>query len=89
VGARRRGSARGQHGAAITPRQLAVLRLVTAGLPNREIARQLGISEAGVKFHVSALLRHYGVDNRVAMVVSSLRRDLTVERMREEQAELR
>jgi DNA-binding NarL/FixJ family response regulator len=56
----------------LTVRQLQVVRLVTIGLPNREIGRQLGISEACVKFHLGSLFRHYGVDNRVSVVVRAI-----------------
>ena len=61
-----------QHAAHLTTRQLQVLRLVTTGLPNREIGRQLGVSEACVKFHLTSLFRHYGVDNRVSVVVRAI-----------------
>jgi DNA-binding NarL/FixJ family response regulator len=57
---------------ALTTRQREVLALVTAGLPNREIGRRLGVSEACVKFHLASLFRHYGVDNRVSVVVRAL-----------------
>ena len=60
--------------ARLTARQREVLRHVADGLPNREIARQLQISEACVKFHVAGLFRHYGVDNRVSVVVRAMRK---------------
>jgi len=49
----------------ITPRQTEVLRLLVEGLSNKGIARELGLSESAVKFHLSALFRHFGVSNRV------------------------
>ena len=48
----------------LTPRQQEVLSLVREGLSNEEIARELGISPDGVKFHVSEILGRLGVSSR-------------------------
>src|SRR5438874_11859274 len=48
----------------LTPRQWEVLRLVREGLSNEEIARRLGISVDGAKFHVSEILSKLGVSTR-------------------------
>lgn len=56
----------------LTSRQTEVLKLIADGLTNREIAWQLGVSEACVKFHVTGLFRHFGVDNRVSLVMRAL-----------------
>jgi DNA-binding NarL/FixJ family response regulator len=53
----------------LTPRQREVLRLLGAGLSNKEIARQLGLSENTIKIHVTAILRSLQVSNRTAAVV--------------------
>ena len=53
----------------LTPRELAVLRLVAQGLPNKTIAVKLGISEHTVKFHVNAILGKLGVASRTEAVV--------------------
>ncbi len=47
-----------------TPRERAISQFVQEGLSNKEIAFVLGISERGVKFHVSNLLRKTGAENR-------------------------
>jgi DNA-binding CsgD family transcriptional regulator len=48
----------------LTPRQQEVLELVREGLTNDEIARRLGISADGAKFHVSEILSRLGVSSR-------------------------
>ncbi|PZC48477.1 MAG: DNA-binding response regulator, NarL/FixJ family [Chloroflexi bacterium] len=48
----------------LTGRQRQVAGLVAAGLTNREVAEQLGISRDGVKYHVSEILSRLGVSSR-------------------------
>ena len=59
----------------LTPTQTRVFRFVHAGLSNKEIARELGIAEATVKIHMTALMRRLNVRNRtqVAIIASGLR----------------
>ena len=52
----------------LTPRQEVILRNVARGKTNKDIAAELGISEQGVKVHVSRLLERYGAENRVELV---------------------
>lgn len=52
----------------LTPRQHVILRNVARGKTNKDIAAELGISEQGVKVHVSRLLERYGAENRVELV---------------------
>jgi DNA-binding CsgD family transcriptional regulator len=52
---------------ALSPREREVLRAVTNNLGNKEIAFQLSISVRTVKFHVSALLRKFGVSTRAQL----------------------
>lgn len=50
--------------AALTPAQMRVLQGVSAGRLNKQIAWEMGISEATVKAHVTAVFRKLGVINR-------------------------
>lgn len=54
----------GGHGE-LTLRQRRVLELLSTGLSNKHIARELDISEITVKAHVTAIFRKLGVSNRV------------------------
>jgi len=57
----------------LSPRELAVLRLIADGLPNKTIAARLEISEHTVKFHVNAILGKLGVASRTEAVVRATR----------------
>ncbi len=57
--------ARWAHEHGITGREEEVLRLMAAGATNRDMARQLFISESTLKKHVNAVYRKLGVKNRV------------------------
>lgn len=53
----------------LTPRQKHVLALLVQGLPNKLIARELGVSVDTVKDHVAAVLKALGVSSRTQAVV--------------------
>lgn len=53
----------------LTNRQSEVLNLVAQGLSNKQIAFQIGVSEATVKLHINALLRAVGANNRTQAVI--------------------
>ncbi|WP_394804771.1 helix-turn-helix domain-containing protein [Sphingomonas agrestis] len=59
----------------LTPTQMEVLRCVRSGLLNKQIAYQLGIAEATVKVHMTAVMRKLNVRNRTqaAMAAEQLR----------------
>ena len=48
----------------LSPRQLAVLRCLLQGKPNKVIAREIGIAEGTVKAHLWAVYQLLGVNNR-------------------------
>ena len=54
--------------AGLTPRQRQVLVKLVQGAPNKVIARDLGISDATVKSHVTNVLHALGVNNRTEAV---------------------
>ena len=62
--------------AGLTARELEVLRLLAAGLTNREIAARLVISEHTVHRHVSNLYRRLGVSSRTAATAYAHRHGL-------------
>ena len=60
----------------LTPQQLRVLMMMGEGLLNKQIAYELGVSEATVKAHVSAVLQKLGVENRTKAVLAAGRFEL-------------
>ena len=60
----------------ITPREAEVLRMLAEGLPNKDVARRLGISEHTVKFHISSILDKLGATTRTEAVTLGIRRGL-------------
>lgn len=60
----------------LTGRELEVLRLVAEGLPNKQIALRLNISEHTIKFHINAIMGKLGVQSRTEAVVRATRQGL-------------
>jgi two-component system, NarL family, response regulator len=60
----------------LSAREQEVLVLLASGKCNKDIASQLGITEATVKSHVSAILVRLGVNDRTEAVVTALQRGL-------------
>lgn len=55
----------------LTPTQLKVLEGVNSGLLNKQIAFDLGIAEATVKAHMTALMRKLKVHNRTQAAIAA------------------
>lgn len=53
----------------LTPQQTRVLGMIAGGLLNKQIAYELGVSEATIKAHVSAILQKLSVDSRTQAVI--------------------
>jgi NarL family two-component system response regulator LiaR len=63
----------------LTERELEVLRLIARGQSNREIARELIISEKTVKTHVSNILSKLHLADRTQAAIYALREGLATE----------
>ncbi len=57
----------------LTPRQIEVLRLLTEGKVNKEIARELDCAETTVKAHVTAIFRELKARNRTEAAINAQR----------------
>lgn len=60
----------------LSAREIEVLKLVAGGASNKEIGRQLHISEATVKYHLIHIFGKLGVDDRTAAVTKALERGI-------------
>jgi DNA-binding NarL/FixJ family response regulator len=58
---------------ALTSREIEVLTMLAEGLGNKEIARQLDISDNTVKFHLSGIFGKLGATNRTEAVMLGMR----------------
>ena len=59
----------------LTPTQVKVMQGVHGGLLNKQIAFDLGIAEATVKAHMTALMRKLKVRNRTQVAIAAQRLD--------------
>jgi DNA-binding NarL/FixJ family response regulator len=60
----------------LTDREVEVLRLVTTGLRNKEIAAKLGITENTAKFHLKNILEKLHAESRVELATRAVREGL-------------
>jgi DNA-binding NarL/FixJ family response regulator len=61
---------------ALSPRELEILQAVAQGLSNKQISRQLYVSEATVKTHLLHVFGKLGVTDRTAAVTAALERGI-------------
>jgi DNA-binding NarL/FixJ family response regulator len=65
--------------APLSNREKEVLKMLVAGLSNKEIGAPLGITERTVKAHVARMMRKVGVQNRTALSVHAVTHSLLVD----------
>ena len=60
----------------LSPREVEVLEFVAGGMKNKEIAFQLGVSEATINAHVKHILEKLGASDRTHAVTTALKRGI-------------
>jgi DNA-binding NarL/FixJ family response regulator len=60
----------------LTPREIQVLQRLAAGLANKQVASELGVSEDTVKGHVSSVMEKLGASNRTHAVALGIERGI-------------
>ena len=65
---------------ALTTREVEVMRLVTSGLSNKQVARELALSEGTVKIHLHNVYRKLNLGSRTALTAYALGRTLNGDR---------
>jgi DNA-binding NarL/FixJ family response regulator len=60
----------------LSTRELQIVRLISKGLSNRQIATELGITEGTVKWHVNIILSRLHVSDRTQAVVAAVQRGI-------------
>ena len=60
----------------LSDRQRDILEAMTRGLTNADMAKMLGITPDGVKFHITSLFAKLGVVNRAEAIALALRKHL-------------
>jgi DNA-binding NarL/FixJ family response regulator len=62
----------------LTPREVEVLGMLAEGLPNKQIAPRLGITEHTVKYHIASIFAKLGASSRTEAVTIGARRGLVM-----------
>lgn len=60
----------------LTARQKEVLQYIAQGLSNKQIAHEMGVSEATVKLHINAMLKYLQATNRTQALVNAQKMNL-------------
>jgi two-component system NarL family response regulator len=63
-------------GPGLTAREMDVLKLIVTGKSNKDIGKDLNISEATVKTHINSILSKLGVNDRTQAATSALQRGI-------------
>jgi two-component system, NarL family, nitrate/nitrite response regulator NarL len=61
---------------ALTPRERDIVRILSRGASNKDIARELDLAESTVKIHVRNVLRKLNLSSRVQIAIHALAREL-------------
>ena len=62
-----------EHYSPLSPRETEILKHVTQGMSNKEIAYKLGISQQTVKNHMTSILKKLNVDDRTQAAITAIR----------------
>jgi DNA-binding NarL/FixJ family response regulator len=76
---RRRALTRGEQRSPLTSRELDVLRAAARGLPNKQIALELGMSSRTVQTHLTRIFAKLGVSSRTEAVLVAMRQGLVLQ----------
>ena len=63
----------------LSPQQLQIIEAISAGCSNKEIARDLSLSERTVKYHLTRIFSKFGVSGRMELARFSLKNNLVRE----------
>lgn len=58
----------------LTERQLEIVKCIAEGLPNKQIAHKLNLTEGTIKVHVTIILKALNVKNRTSAVIEAVKR---------------
>jgi DNA-binding NarL/FixJ family response regulator len=64
----------------LTPRELQIIGAIVAGLPNRDVARKLTISEDTVKHHLTNIFDKVGVSSRLELALFAVHHKLIADK---------
>ena len=53
----------------LTERELELIKYLTEGFDNKQIAEKMFVTPATVKFHMTAIMNKFGVKNRASVAV--------------------
>lgn len=67
---------KGKEAFGLTTREIEILKTITVGLKNREIAEKLEISETTVKTHMNRIFKKLGVDSRTKAILTAMERKI-------------